>query len=50
VKHAASLQDVAPMLLPGVTLSTSPTDFAPIAAPISLPAQAALGNILKVAA
>jgi branched-chain amino acid transport system substrate-binding protein len=31
MKQAASLHDVAmPMLLPGVTLSTSATDFAPI--------------------
>jgi branched-chain amino acid transport system substrate-binding protein len=31
MKQAASLHDVAmPMLLPGITLSTSATDFAPI--------------------
>ena len=31
MKQAASLHDLTlPMLLPGVTISTSPTDFAPI--------------------
>jgi branched-chain amino acid transport system substrate-binding protein len=31
MKQAANLQNLAlPMLLPGITLSTSPTDFAPV--------------------
>jgi branched-chain amino acid transport system substrate-binding protein len=31
MKHAADLHNLAlPMLLPGITLSTSPTDFAPV--------------------
>jgi branched-chain amino acid transport system substrate-binding protein len=31
MKEAANLHDLAlPMLLPGITINTSPTDFAPI--------------------
>jgi branched-chain amino acid transport system substrate-binding protein len=31
MKQAANLHNLAlPMLLPGITLSTSPTDFAPV--------------------